>query len=239
MILDKKVVLITGGTKGIGWATAQTMADEGATVYVGARHKPKTEDERIIFLELDVTDESSCCNTRDIIVNQQGKIDVLVANAGITSDALTKNMNDYQFDTVINTNLKGTFNVVKAIYKQMEIQKSGSIINVSSIVGEMGNIGQANYAASKAGIIAMTKTWAKEFTRKGIPIRVNSVAPGFIETDMTKNIPEPIKEQFTQKISLKRFGTPQEVADVICFLASDLASYVTGTVFDVNGGVAI
>lgn len=234
-----KVVIITGGTSGIGYATALCMAKTGAIVYVGARHNKKIEEKNIIYHPLDVTDSRSCREMVDYVINQHGRIDVLVANAGIIADSLTAKMSDEQFDDVIDTNLKGVFNIVKYIGPYMEANGGGSIITVSSIVGELGNIGQANYAASKAGLIGMTKSWAKEFARRGVPVRVNAVAPGYIYTDMLKCVPEKLLEQFASQTMLKRLGKPEEVAEVISFLASDAASYITGTVIDINGGMRL
>lgn len=238
-LLRDKVVIITGGTSGIGYAAAQKMAQEGATVYACARHEKMFTEEKIRYHEVDVTDTESCRRLFDDVVKECGKIDVLVADAGITSDSLTVKMADEAFDQVIATNLKGVFNIVRLVGPYMEKQGGGSIITVSSIVGEQGNIGQANYAASKAGVIGMSKSWAREFSRKGVPVRVNSVAPGYVMTDMLRTVPEELLERFSSQTMLKRLGRPEEVAEVICFLASDGASYITGSVIDVNGGMRL
>lgn len=238
-MLKDRVVIITGGTSGIGLATAKCMAAKGAIVYACARHAKEFEDANIIYHELDVTSVESCERLFEDVVAAHGKIDVLVADAGITCDKLTVKMSDEAFDAVINTNLKGVFNMVRLIGPYMEQQGWGSIVSVSSIVGEYGNIGQANYAASKAGVIGMCKSWAKEFARKGVPVRVNVVAPGYILTDMVKTVPEHLLQQFAGQTMLKRLGEPDEVAAVITFLASDAASYITGTVIDVNGGMRL
>ena len=238
-LLQDKVVIITGGTSGIGEATALKMASEGAIVYACARKEKMFTQENINYHYLDVTNINSCEELFNNVVTKHGKIDVLVADAGIKSDSLTVKMSEDAFDKVINTNLKGTFNIVKMIGPYMENNGGGSIITVSSIVGEYGNIGQANYAASKAGVIGMSKSWAKEFARKGTPVRVNCVAPGYILTDMLKTVPEQLLEKFASQTMLKRLGKPDEIAEVIVFLASDKASYITGTVLDVNGGMRL
>ena len=184
----------------------------------------------LLVLELDADRR---CNARRV------RFDVLVADAGITADALTVKMTDEQFDKVIAVNLKGSFNVVRFVGPYMEKQGWGSIVNISSIVGEQGNIGQVNYSASKGAVISMTKTWAKEFSRKGANVRVNAVAPGYIMTRMMETVPQDLLDRFAGQTMLKRLGQAEEVAEVISFLASDAASYVTGTVIDVNGGMRL
>lgn len=237
--LKGKIAVVTGGTSGIGYATALKLQAEGAFVYACARHEKIFSEESIKFHYLDVTDISSCQKLFQDIVSTYGKIDILVADAGITADSLTVKMVDEDFDRVIDTNLKGIFNIVRLVGPYMEKQGYGAIVTVSSIVGEYGNIGQANYAASKAGVIGMSKSWAKEFARKGVPVRVNSVAPGYILTDMLKTVPENLLEKFAAQTMLKRLGKPEEIAEVIAFLVSDAASYITGTVIDVNGGMRL
>ena len=170
---------------------------------------------------------------------KHGKIDVLVNNAGITADSMTRKMSDEQWDRVINVNLKGVFNVTREIGPLMEETGGGSIINISSIVGVYGNIGQANYAATKAGVIGMSKTWAKEFARKGVPVRVNAIAPGYIMTDILKTVPQELLDKFAKLTMLGRLGEPHEIAGAALFLASDEASYVTGHVLEVNGGMRL
>lgn len=238
-LLKDKVIIVTGGTSGIGYETVLNMATEGAIVYACARHEVKFASPNVYYHYLDVTNSESCQILYDDVLKEHGKIDVLVADAGITGDALTVKMTDEAFDRVISTNLKGVFNIVRLVGPYMEKQGYGSIVTVSSIVGEYGNIGQANYAASKAGLIGMSKSWAKEFARKGVPVRVNVVAPGYILTDMVKTVPEPLLQKFSELTMLNRLGQPQEVANVITFLSSDLASYVTGAVIDVNGGMRL
>ena len=238
MSLSGKVAIVTGGTSGIGYATALKLKERGAIVYACARHQ-KVLDKSIIYHYLDVTNKESCLSLYEDVVEKHGQIDILVADAGITRDSLTAKMSEEAFDDVINTNLKGIFNLVRLIGPYMERQGFGSIVAVSSIVGQFGNIGQANYAASKAGVIGMCKSWAKEFSRKGMPVRVNVVSPGYILTDMLNTVPEDLLKKFENQTMLKRLGRAEEVAEVISFLASDAASYITGTVIDVNGGMRL
>lgn len=238
-MLKGKVAIITDGTKGIGYATAVKMAEEGAIVYACARNRREFDNSNIIYKHLDVTDFDSCNKLFQMVIEEQGKIDALVADAGITCDKMTVKMDTSDFDKVISTNLKGIFNIGKLVGPYMETHGGGSIVSVSSIVGEYGNIGQANYAASKAGVIGMSKSWAKEFARKGVPVRVNVIAPGYIMTDMLKTVPEQLLNKFAEQTMLRRLGQPEEVAEVIAFLCSDAASYITGTVIDVNGGMRL
>lgn len=238
-LLKDKIVVITGGSQGIGYATALNMASEGAVVYACSRREKEFDNANIHYHNLDVTDEESCKKLFDDVIEKHGKVDVLVANAGITKDAMTRKMTGDDFDSVINTNLKGIFNLVKYFGPKMEEQGYGSIVAISSVVGEQGNIGQANYSASKAGIIGMCKTWAKEFSRKGAQVRVNVIAPGYVLTDMVKSVPEDLLEKFSGQTMLKRLAEPEEIAEVISFIASDKASYITGAVIDVNGGMRL
>jgi len=189
--------------------------------------------------ELDVTDREAIAKVVKEIVNTFGAIDVLVNNAGITRDQLLVRMSEEDWDAVIDVNLKGVFNMTQAVAPQMIRQKKGSIINTSSVVGIYGNIGQTNYAATKAGVIGMTKTWAKELARKGAQIRVNAVAPGFIKTPMTEKLPQKIVDRVVERIPLARLGEPEEVAQVYLFLASDESSYITGQVIGVDGGLTL
>ena len=234
--LKDKIVVIAGASRGIGLATAKKMREEGAFVYACSRSECNFEDEGILWHYLDVTDPQSCKKLFDDVLENSGKADILICNAGITKDSMTRKMNDDTFDLVIDTNLKGVFNLVRHFGPKMEEQGFGSIIAISSVVAEQGNIGQANYAASKAGLIGMCRSWAKEFSRKGSQVRVNVVAPGYTHTDMLKSVPENLLEQFRSRTMLKRLGEPEEIADVICFLASDRASYITGAEIPIAGG---
>ena len=237
--LDNKVIIVTGGTKGIGFETSCLFAEEGAHVIACARNKKEFNNPNIEFMKLDVRIFDDCKQVFEQVIEKYGKIDGLVCDAGITSDALTFKMTDEQFDRVIDTNLKGVFNIVRLVGPFMERQGFGSIVNVSSVVGECGNIGQANYAASKAGIIGMSKSWAKEFARKGANVRVNVIAPGYIETEMLSTVPQELLEKFASQTMLKRLGKPNEIAKGILFLISDDSSYVTGTILDINGGMRL
>ena len=234
-----KVAIVTGGTSGIGLATVNRLAGAGAIVYAAARHGRAFDSPNVIYRQTDVTDPASCKALRDEVMHRHSRIDVLVANAGITSDALTCKMTDEQFERVIDVNLKGVFNIVRYVGPSMEEQGWGSIVTVGSVVGEQGNIGQANYAASKGAIVSMTKTWAKEFTRAGTNVRVNSVAPGYVMTRMMDTVPDSLLKRFAKQTMLQRLGRPEEIAEVIFFLASDASSYVTGTVIDANGGMRL
>jgi 3-oxoacyl-[acyl-carrier protein] reductase len=188
---------------------------------------------------LNVADSAACNEFYNFVIEKYGQIDILVNNAGITRDSMTRKMTDDQWNVVIDVNLKGVFNLVRYVGPQMETIGGGSIINISSVVGEYGNIGQANYAATKAGVIGLTKTWAKEFARKGVPVRVNAIAPGYIMTDILKTVPEELLEKFAQMTMLKRLGQPKEIANAALFLASDESSYVTGHTLSVNGGMRL
>lgn len=237
--MKDKIVVISGGTSGIGLATAKKMAAEGAIVYAAARKERFFEEKGIKYHYVDVTNPETCKQLLDDVVAEHRKVDVLVADAGITADALTVKMTDDQFDNVIAVNLKGVFNMVRYVGPFMEKQGWGSIVTVSSVVGEQGNIGQINYAASKGAIISMTKTWAKEFSRKGANVRVNAVAPGYIMTKMMETVPKDLLEKFAGQTMLRRLGQPEEIANVIAFLASDEASYITGSVISANGGMRL
>lgn len=237
--LDNKVIIVTGGTKGIGLAISNRFAAEGALVIACARNQVEYSNEKIIYKKLDVTNSEECHILADEILKEYGHIDGLVCDAGITRDSLTCKMTNEQFDEVINVNLKGIFNVVRYVGPIMQNQGYGSIVNISSIVGEYGNIGQANYAASKAGIVGMTLSWAKEFSRKGEKVRVNVLSPGYILTDMLKTVPGDLLEKFSNQTMLKRLGKPEEIANAALFLISDDSSYVTGAVIPVDGGMRL
>ena len=239
MKLENKVAVVTGGAKGIGAEISKAFALEGAKVIAVDMGEMTYEQENVEFYKLNITDTEGCKNFYDEMMAKYGKIDILVNNAGITRDAMTRKMTDEMWDAVINVNLKGIFNLVRYIGPQMEANNGGSIINISSVVGVFGNIGQANYSATKAGVIGLTKTWAKEFARKGIPVRVNAIAPGYVMTDILKTVPQDLLDQFAALTMLKRLGQPEEIAKVALFLASDDASYITGQTIQADGGMRL
>jgi 3-oxoacyl-[acyl-carrier protein] reductase len=218
---------------------AQRFKAEGSRVIILDLQPPQTSEEGIAFMALNVADREACDTVFQAILEQYGRIDVLVNNAGITRDAMTRKMTEDQWDAVIDVNLKGVFNLTRLVGPHMEEQGGGSIINISSVVGEYGNIGQANYAATKAGLLGLTKTWAKEFARKGVPVRVNAIAPGYVMTDILKTVPEDLLHSFAQLTMLKRLGEPIEIANTALFLASEEASYITGHTLSVNGGMRL
>lgn len=242
-LLQDKVALITGGSRGIGEAIVRKFVAEGAKVAFTYRSSADSANRIISELGQEhakayQSDAASFDSSAELIKNVMadfGKIDVLVNNAGITKDTLLMRMSEEQWDSVINTNLKSVFNLTKGIMRPMMKARSGSIINISSVVGVMGNPGQANYVASKAGVIGFTKTVAKEVGSRGI--RCNAIAPGFIETDMTQELDEKTKEAYLTNIPLKRLGRGEEVANACVFLASDLSSYVSGQTLNVCGAM--
>jgi len=199
----------------------------------------ETWDENLTMLKADVSSTADCERVYEEIRRITDRIDILVNCAGITRDAMTKKMTEEQFDQVIAVNLKGVWNLTRLIGPAMQVQQFGSIINISSVVGVFGNIGQANYAATKAGVIGMTKTWAKEFALKGGNVRVNAIAPGYTMTNMMKTVPENLLEKFRGQTMIGRLAEPIEIANSVLFLASDLSSYVTGEVLNVNGGMRL
>lgn len=244
-MLKNKVALVTGASRGIGRQVALSLAKEGATVIVNYNGSKEKADEVVaaIIAEGGVA-ESYGCNVADFeaagemiteVVKKYGSLDILVNNAGITKDGLLLKMTEEDFDKVININLKGTFNCIKHVTRQMLKQKAGRIINMSSVVGVAGNAGQVNYAASKAGVIGMTKSAAKELGSRGIT--VNAIAPGYIDTDMTAVLSDDIKNQIIDSVPLKRMGQVEDIANAVVFLASDKASYITGQVLSVDGGM--
>lgn len=237
--LDGKVAVVTGGAKGLGQAMSETFAREGAQVIAVDMMPLAYEAKNVEFYELNITDEDGVQKFYDYAIGKYGKVDILVNNAGITRDSMTHKMTTQQWDAVINVNLKGIFLLGRLFGPQMREIGGGSIISISSVVGEFGNIGQVNYAATKAGVIGMTKTWAKEFARKGVPVRVNAIAPGYIMTDMMKTVPQNLLDQFASQTMIGRLGQPQEIANAALFLASDESSYVTGHVLSVNGGMRL
>ena len=239
MRLQNKVAIVTGAARGLGGEMAKLFAKEGAKVIAADMAPLSYEAENVEYYELNVTDPAACKALADYAMAKYGKIDVLVNNAGITRDSMTRKMTDEAWDLVISINLKGVFNLTRYVGPLMEDNGGGSIISISSVVGEYGNIGQANYAATKAGVIGLTKTWAKEFARKGVPVRVHAIAPGYIMTDMMKTVPEDLLKKFAGRTMLGRLGQPEEIAKAALFLASDDASYVTGHVLSVNGGMRL
>jgi len=246
-LLEGKTAIITGAARGIGKAVAIRFAQEGCNIaftdLVYNEVAQKTEEEISAFgvkVKMYASNASIHEETQNIvteIVKEFGNVDILVNNAGITKDSALKRMTEEQWDTVISVNLKSIFNFTKAVQPIMWKQASGSIINMSSVVGVSGNVNQANYSASKAGIIGFTKSIAKEFGVRGI--RCNAIAPGFIITEMTGALPEEVRKEWESKIPLKRGGTPEDVANMCLFLGSDLSSYVTGQVIHVCGGMNI
>lgn len=239
MRLEGKVAVITGGARGLGQSMAELFAKEGAKVVAADMGELSYQNDNVEGYKLNVTNTEECKKFFDYVVEKYGKIDILVNNAGITRDAMTRKMSDEQWDLVIDVNLKGVFNLTRYVGPQMQSLGGGSIINISSIVGEYGNIGQANYAATKAGVIGLTKTWAKEFAMKGGNVRVNAIAPGYIMTDILKTVPQDLLDGFAKQTMLGRLGQPEEIAKAALFLASDEASYVTGHTLSVNGGMRL
>lgn len=236
--LKDKVVLITGATGGIGGAIAHAMKNAGATVVVSGRNVAKLNSEfgdEYIKIPADLSQDAAGVELVMDTIDKCGKIDVLINNAGITADTLLMRMSDEQFDNVINTNLRAAFKTCRAAIMPMMKQKCGRIINMASIVGTVGGAGQANYAASKGGLIAMTKSIAAEVASRGIT--ANAIAPGFIETPMTDILPDELKKKYLEQIPAGRFGKPEDIANVCVFLASDEASYINGQTIHVNGGM--
>ncbi|MCP4180543.1 MAG: 3-oxoacyl-[acyl-carrier-protein] reductase [bacterium] len=240
MRVEDKVCIVTGGSRGIGKAIVNTLAAEGAKIVIScdmieAEHSQKNVRHEI----LNVTDRNAVKQLITKLNDEFGQIDVLVNNAGINRDALMVKMTEDQWDAVIDVNLKGVFNMTQAVAPFMIKNRKGSIVSLSSVVGLYGNIGQTNYAATKGGVISMTKTWAKELARKGAQVRSNCVAPGFIKTPMTENLPEKVIDGMNAKTPLGRMGEAEEIAKTVLFLASDDASYITGETIAVMGGLVI
>jgi len=244
---ERKVVLVTGGSRGIGREVAEVYAENGYDVVInyvsdktdieGIKNEFEGKGVKCLLVKADVSKAEDVDNMVEEAIKEFGKIDVLVNNAGITRDTLLMRMSEEDFDKVIEINLKGTYLVTKAVTKYMMKKRSGSIINLASVVGVVGNAGQTNYSASKAGIIGFTKSVAKELASRNI--RANAVAPGFIETDMTSVLSDSVKENISTQIPLKRMGTAREVAEVIYFLGSDKSSYITGQVINIDGGMVM
>lgn len=246
-MLEGKIALVTGASRGIGRAIARKLASQGATVvinYNGSKEKAEEVKQEIeadggkaSICQCNVSEYEACQTMIQNVVDEYGRIDILVNNAGITKDGLLMKMSEEDFDRVIDTNLKGAFNTTRFVVRQMLRQKSGRIINMASVVGVTGNAGQVNYAASKAGIIGMTKATAREVASRGIT--VNAIAPGFIETDMTDVLSDKVKEASVSQIPLGKFGKPEQVAAAAAFLASEDAGYITGQVLHVDGGMVM
>lgn len=239
MRLQGKVAVVTGGARGLGASMCQMFATEGASVIAVDMGEMTYEAPGVEYYSLNITDGEGCRKFYETIIEKYGRIDILVNNAGITRDAMTRKMSDEMWDLVIDVDLKGIFNLTRYIGPQMEAKGSGAIVNISSVVGEYGNIGQANYAAAKAGVIGLTKTWAKEFARKGAAVRVNCIAPGYTMTDILKTVPQDLLDKFASMTMLGRLGRPEEIASAALFLVSDESSYITGHVLSVNGGMRL
>lgn len=247
MVLENKVALVTGASRGIGRQIAISLAKEGAQVIVNYNGSAAKAEEVVnLITEAGGRAEAVQCNVSEYakaeelmkyIIGKYGRVDILVNNAGITRDNLLMKMTEEEFDAVIDINLKGTFNCIKHLSRQMLKQKGGRIINISSVSGVMGNAGQANYCASKAGVIGLTKSVARELASRGITC--NAVAPGFIETEMTDVLADSVKEAMNAQIPMKCFGNTEDIARTVVFLASDAARYITGQVINVDGGMAM
>ena len=240
-LLESKVAVITGGGRGIGKATAQLFTNEGAMVVIAefdeVSGQSTANELGAHFIKTDVSKEESVSALFNFVLSEFGQLDILVNNAGILADSTLKKLDSNSFDAVINVNLRGVYLCGRAAADIMIEQGSGVILNASSVVAHHGNFGQTNYVASKAGVIGITKVWARELGKDGI--RVNAVAPGFIQTNMTAGMPEKIVEMMGEKVPLKRWGQPEDVANAYTFLASDEASYITGAVMNVDGGVVV
>lgn len=246
MLLKDRVAMVTGGARGIGRQIALTFAKEGADIAladVNAEVLSATQKEiealgrKAVTGIVDVTKSAAVDSFVQKTLDKFGKIDILVNNAGITKDGLLVRMSESDWDAVVAVNLKGAFNCTKAVSKIMMKQRDGRIVNMASIIGIMGNAGQANYAASKGGLIALTKTVAKELASRNV--RANAIAPGFIQTEMTAKLPDNVKTEMLKYVPLAKFGTVQDVADLALFLASDNSSYITGQVIQVDGGMVM
>ena len=246
MELKNRVAIITGGARGIGKATALRFAEEGAAVAIWDLNETAgqavvqeivQQGGKAMFVQVNTSDLAAVEVAAQQVAQTLGRIDILVNNAGITRDATLKKMSSEQWQQVIDVNLTGVFNCTKAVVPYMEQNAFGRIINASSVVALYGNFGQSNYAATKAGVIVMTQVWARDLGRKGIT--VNAVAPGFIATELIKTIPEKIVNSLTERTPLGRLGTPEDIANAYVYLASDKASFITGTVISVDGGITI
>jgi 3-oxoacyl-[acyl-carrier protein] reductase len=242
--LKGKVALVTGAAQGIGKAVALVRARNGADIVVSDINLEKAEETvkeiesigpRAMAVKVDVANLDHVEQMVGTILEKFGKIDILVNNAGVTRDKLILRMTEEDWDLVLNVNLKGTFNCTKAVVRHMAKQRSGKVVNIASVVGEMGNAGQVNYSASKAGVIGLTKTMAREFAQRGI--NVNAIAPGYIETPMTEVLADKVKEELKRLIPMERLGKPEDVAEAVLFLVSEESNYITGHILNVNGGI--
>lgn len=243
--MNEKVCIVTGGSRGIGEAIVKKMAQaEAKIVYacdmnIEGAVNMEEEFQNVKAVQLNVTDTQAITDFVARVRAEHGTVDVLVNNAGITRDNLIDRMSDEDWQIVIDVNLKGVFNMTQAVAPLMMENGSGSIVTISSIVGTDGNIGQSNYAATKGGVITMTKGWAKEFARKGAKVRANCVAPGFVETPMAKEVPEKILDAIVAKTPLKRLGQPEDIAEGVMFLASDRSAFITGQTLKIDGGLVL
>lgn len=245
--LNNKIALITGGTRGLGRAIAEKLAEQKVKIVVTGTNKERAEEAaseissaynvETLGLQQDVSSEESTKEVVKCIINKFKRIDILVNNAGITSDGIMMMMKKENWDKVININLTGAFNSTKFVSKHMLKQKSGTIVNITSVVGITGNSGQANYSASKAGLIGFTKTVARELADRGIT--VNAIAPGYISTDMTSKLPDKVSREILSQIPMKAYGSPEAVANAVLFLASNMSNYITGQVINVDGGMVM
>lgn len=236
--LEGKNAIITGISGGIGDAIRNVFESTGAKV-IGLDIQNECRQGSVDYYQCNVAETDQCETILNKIIEKYGHIDVLVNCAGITRDSMTRKMSESQFDAVVSVNLKGTWNTTRIVGPHMQLNHSGSIINISSVVAIYGNIGQANYAATKSGVIGMTKSWAKEFALKGGNVRVNAVAPGYTLTDMLKTVPQDLLNKFAGETMLGRLAKPEEIANAVLFLASDLSSYVTGITLQVDGGMRL
>ena len=245
-MLEGKVAIVTGAARGIGRAIAEELAKSGADLALcdlktewleETAEAVKALGRKVECFSVDVSDSAAVNDTVAKVIEKCDKIDVVVNNAGITKDTFLMRMSDEDWDAVLSVNLRGTFLFTRAVSKPMMKARSGAIVNIASIIGLIGNAGQCNYAASKAGVIALTKSTAKELASRGI--RINAVAPGFIETKMTEALPDDVRKKMMENIPMKRFGAPEDVAKVVVFLASEAASYMTGQVLTISGGMVM
>ncbi len=243
--MENKICVVTGGSRGIGEAIVEKLAKSGATMVfacdmnIEGASALAAKYDNVQATQLNVTDSDGIKGFVETVKAEYGRIDVLVNNAGVTRDNLIEKMSDDDWDMVLNVNLKGVFNMTQAIAPVMMANNYGAIVTISSIVGTDGNIGQSNYAATKGGVISMTKGWAKEFSRKGAKVRANCIAPGFVETPMAKDVPEKILNAIVGKTPLGRLGQPEDIAEGVFFLASEKSSFITGQTLKVDGGLVL